>query len=324
MTTAPPFLPPADLLETLASSRHPLLIAHLAPDGDAISSLLALGMILYRLGKEPILACQDRVPSSLQFLPWQEKITTEVDNDIDMLIALDSSDASRMGDIYQPRRFGHLPLLVIDHHVTNLYFGTSHWVEPQACATAEMIYYMAQALDVPLDIDLATCLLAGIVTDTRGFRTNNTAPRVLALAATLAAAGAPLPEIMEIALETRSYNLVRLWGRALATVSLDDGVISVVNTKRMRSDLNGLVRPEGLSSFLLSAREAQIAAVFTELPENEVECSFRARPGFDVASLSMSLGGGGHALAAGCTVQGRLDDIRPLIIARLRQAANHE
>lgn len=314
------FIPPPRLIEALHSCRRPLLIAHLAPDGDSLGSLLAAGLMLYRLGKDPVLACQDRVPHSLAFLPSCERVVNTVETEVDLVVALDCSDASRLGNVYQPRRQPGLPLAVIDHHVTNVFFGDIHWVEPRACATAELIYDLTLAMQSPIDADLATCLLTGLVTDTRGFRTDSTSPRVLDIAATLMAAGASLFSISSATLDARSYTLVQLWGRALASVQLDKGVISVVNTRAMRNDLNGLTRAEGLASFLLGANEAEIAAVFTELPDGEVECSFRAQPGHNVATLALELGGGGHPLAAGCTVKGQIDDIRQRLVARLRSA----
>lgn len=320
MTPSPLFTPPPDLIEAVHSCRRPLLIAHIAPDGDTLGSMLGASLILYRLGKDPVMACQDRVPNSLSFLPLSERIINDIDVDVDLVIALDCSDAGRLGSVYQPRRHASLPMIVIDHHVTNVFFGDIHWVEPRACATAEMIYDLALALQAPLDAGLATCLLTGLVTDTRGFRTDSTSPRVMEIASALMTAGASLYSISSATLDTRSFTLVELWARALASVQLDQGVISVVNTRAMRGDLNGLTRAEGLASFLLGVNEANVAAVFTELPEGEVECSFRARPGHDVSRLALELGGGGHPLAAGCTVKGRIDDVRERLVARLRSA----
>lgn len=311
--------PPAELLDILNLVRRPLLIAHIAPDGDAIGSLLATGLLLHKMGKDPIMACQDRVPATFRFLPNQKLVCQEVDDgDIDAVVSLDSSDPSRMGDIYDPGRYSDLPLIVIDHHITNLRFGTINWVEPEACAAAEIIYYLVQAVGISLDSDLATCILTGMVTDTRGFRTNNTTARAMNIASTLMAAGASLNEITEKALNSRSYQLIKLWGRVLDTVQLNGSIISADNTLPMRVNLDSITRADGLVSFILGAHEAQIAVVFTELPGGKIECSFRARPGNDVASTAFALGGGGHPLAAGCTVEGTLTDARQIVFDLLK------
>ena len=316
----PQITPPAELLDALQSARRPLLIAHISPDGDAIGSLTALGYLLYRMGKDPILACQDKAPSTFNFLPFYDRITQNVDDaNADLIISLDSSDPSRMGSIYDQDQFADLPLMVIDHHITNVYFGDVNWVEPTCCATDEMIFHLARALHEPLDETLATALLTGIVTDTRGFRTANVTPAVMHITGELMDAGAPLTMITERTLDTRSMALIKLWGRVLETVELDDGVISAVNTIAMRRDLGGLIRAEGLVSFILGAEQAKIAALFTEMPEGQVECSFRALPGYDVAQVAFEMGGGGHPPAAGCTVDGDLPGVRRRVVAMLQE-----
>jgi len=316
----PHISPPPEFIDALQSTRRPLLIAHISPDGDAIGSLTALGYLLYRMGKDPILACQDKAPSTFNFLPFYERITQRVDGaNADLIIALDSSDPSRLGDLFVEAQVADLPLLVIDHHVTNVYFGDINWVEPTCCATDEMVFHLVRALGEPLDETLATALLTGIVTDTRGFRTANVTPAVMHITGELMDAGAPLTMITERTLETRSMALIRLWGRVLDTVALDDGVISAVSAIDMRKDLGGLIRAEGLASFILGAEDAKIAAVFTEMPDGKVECSFRALPGYDVAQVAFALGGGGHPPAAGCTIEGDLPGVRRRVVDLLRE-----
>jgi phosphoesterase RecJ-like protein len=316
----PNIAPPPELLDALQSARRPLLIAHISPDGDAIGSLTALGYLLYRIGKDPILACQDKAPNSFNFLPFYDRITQNVDGvHADLVIALDSSDPTRMGSIYDEAQFADLPLMVIDHHITNVYFGDVNWVEPGCCATDEMIFHLARALNEPLDETLATALLTGIVTDTRGFRTSNVTPAVMHITGELMDAGAPLTMITERTLDSRSMALIQLWGRVLDTVELQGGVVSAINTMKMRQDLGGIIRAEGLVSFILGAEEARIAAVFTEMPEGKVECSFRALPGYDVAKIAFELGGGGHPPAAGCTIDGDLPGVRRKVVAMLQE-----
>jgi len=316
----PNIAPPPELLDALQSARRPLLIAHISPDGDAIGSLTALGYLLYRIGKDPILACQDKAPNSFNFLPFYDRITQNVDGvHADLVITLDSSDPTRMGSIYDEAQFADLPLMVIDHHITNVYFGDVNWVEPGCCATDEMIFHLARALNEPLDETLATALLTGIVTDTRGFRTSNVTPAVMHITGELMDAGAPLTMITERTLDSRSMALIQLWGRVLDTVELQGGVVSAINTMKMRQDLGGIIRAEGLVSFILGAEEARIAAVFTEMPEGKVECSFRALPGYDVARIAFELGGGGHPPAAGCTIDGDLPGVRRKVVAMLQE-----
>jgi phosphoesterase RecJ-like protein len=317
-----PVVPPQELLDALQMSRRPLLVAHISPDGDAIGSITALGYLLYRMGKDPILACQDKAPHTFKYLPFYERITQNFANtNADLMIALDCSDPSRMGSIYDEPQLADLPLMVIDHHITNVFFGDVNWVEPGCCATAEMIFHLAKVLDEPLDEPLATALLTGIVTDTRGFRTSNVTPALMHITGELLDAGAPLAAITERTLDSRTMSMVQLWGRALDTVVLEEGVISASNSLNMRADLGGLIRTEGLVSFILGVDDAHVAAVFTELPDGKVECSFRARPGYNVATVALEFGGGGHPPAAGCTLDGDLATVRSKVLARLKDVA---
>ena len=321
----PQVAPPPELLDALQMARRPLLVAHISPDGDALGSLTALGYLLYRMGKDPILACQDKAPHTFKFLPFYERITQDLNNvNADLMIALDCSDPSRMGSIYDDPQFADLPLVVIDHHITNVFFGDINWVEPNCCATAGLVFHLTKALDEPLDQPLATSLLTGIVTDTRGFRTSNVTPEVMSITSELLAAGAPLAEITERTLDSRSMAMIQLWGRVLDTVSLEDGVISATNTIDMRTDLGGLIRTEGLVSFILGAEDAQVSVVFTELPEGKIECSFRARPGYNVAHVAFDFGGGGHPPAAGCTIDGDLPTVKRQVLDKLKEVVRNK
>jgi len=139
----PNIAPPPELLDALQSARRPLLIAHISPDGDAIGSLTDMGYLLYRMGKDPILACQDKAPNSFNFLPFYDRITQNVeDANADLVIALDSSDPTRMGTIYDSNQFADLPLLVIDHHITNTQYGDINLIDPSMPSASSVVLQM--------------------------------------------------------------------------------------------------------------------------------------------------------------------------------------
>ena len=121
----------------IAASQRPLLICHVAPDGDAIGSLLGLASILRALGKNATTASQDGVPKNLRFLPGSQRIVVEPPDQADLVIALDCSDLERLGTVYDRALYESIPLLNIDHHVTNLLFGSVN-VVPDATSTAEV------------------------------------------------------------------------------------------------------------------------------------------------------------------------------------------
>jgi len=308
-----------EILPLVRRAQRVLIIAHIAPDGDCIGSLLALGQALRELGKQVVLACADQVPPQYSFLPGHEVITRCPAGSFQLLMSVDCSDIQRMGPAYRPAAFAHLPVINIDHHMTNVLFGTVNWVDTRSASTAELIYDLIEEMAVPISADVALCLLTGIVTDTRCFRTSNTTTRTMRVATRLMEAGASLDLITEQVLNRRPLGMIRLWGEALKTLRLRNRVIWVDITQAMleqtgveEGDLSG-----GLSSFLVAAHEADVSAVFTETTRNEVEVSLRSVPGVDVSEAAVQLGGGGHPQASGCTVGGTLQEARQRVLAVL-------
>jgi len=306
--------------QALERARRVAVATHITPDADAISSLIGLTQILRRLGKEAEPFCDDELPPRLRAIPHAEEISRVAHGSFDLLVSLDASDPARLGRAFA--EVGEAPLLNIDHHITNTGFGTVNWVDPSAVATAEMVLWLADDLGAPLDRELASILLAGIVGDTMGLRTPNVTPQVLREVTRLVEAGASLPALVDVLFNRRSFAAIRLFGQALAGVRLEDGVIWTVVTREMRQALGlGQANDLSLSSFLISAEEARIAAVFTERDDGKVEVSMRARPGYDVARVALAFGGGGHPPAAGCLVPGPLEEVIPPILSALKAAA---
>ena len=305
--------------QLIQSAQRPLLISHIAPDGDAVGSLTGLGRALRLMGLEPIVACSDPIPARFDYVPGVERIVQDTDASFDLIISLDCSDLERLGHFPQNRAFGSTPLLNIDHHLTNLNFGDVNLVDPHASSTAEVILRLLEYMAVPLDAKLATCLLTGIVTDTRGFRTSNVTVQVMEAALRLMKAGASLPYITQHSLDHRSTTAIRLWGAALASLHVKDRVIWTSIPLAMRRAAGYAGNGDaGLVSFLVSADEADVAVVFVEREDGRVEVGLRAVPGFNVAQVALQLGGGGHALAAGCNFPGPLEVAQECVLAALR------
>ncbi len=321
--------PPTALVDALHTAQNFLCISHIGPDGDAVGSLIGVGYLLRALGKSATLALQDTVPDNVDFLPGADNIVgaDDVDGVYDAIICLDASSKDRMGSVYQEAAHDNLPLLVIDHHITNTEFGSVNWVAPDCVATCQMLVYLAEALDVPLSGALAECLLTGLVTDTMGFRTSNTTAEVLDVAMRLMRGGADLARITELALSSNPYRKIALWGRVLGNVQLAERVIWCT-VSQVDLDTTGSSKEDvQLASFLASANEADMGATLVEKVDEAsaaaVECSFRAKPGFDVSGVALAFGGGGHPPAAGCTVEGELNAVTRRVVEAL-QAARRE
>ncbi len=309
----------------IESAERILIVTHISPDGDAIGSLLGLGWAMRITDKEVVLACADSIPPPFHFLPGHQNITREPIGSFDLVIGLDASDPQRLGTPWQRASQGQVPTIVIDHHVTNLYFGMVNWVDTRAAATAEMVFDLVKAMELPLDHNVANCLLCGIVTDTRGFRTSNTTPRTLAIATQLMEAGADLNLITEQTLNRKPLAVLRLWGMALSNMQMRNQILWSTITQKMREETGVNENGDGgLVNALISANEANIAVVFTEREENQVEVGLRAKPGFDVSKVALALGGGGHPQAAGCTISGPLEVAQERVLAALEESLNQQ
>ncbi len=304
--------------EQLEPARRILLVAHVAPDGDAIGSLLGLGWLLQAQGKELTLACEAEVPAPYTWLPGSDQVVQQADGPYDLVISLDCSDERRMGKVYN-QDLAALPLINIDHHITNTFFGTINWVDPSAVATAQMVLTLADALQWPLTQPVAVCLLTGLVTDTRSFRTLNVDQAAMRAALRLVEAGASPGEIAHRALDQRPLAAVRLWGQAFSDLHLEDGILWTEITCAMRRRWSlGENGDSGLANFLVGVREADVVLVFTEREDGTVDVGMRAAPGLDVAQVALKLGGGGHPQASGCTLTGDLTQVKERVLAEVR------
>ncbi|MDQ3248841.1 MAG: DHHA1 domain-containing protein, partial [Chloroflexota bacterium] len=217
---------------------------------------------------------------------------------------------------------------VIDHHITNTNFGNINWVAPECAATCQMLVYLADQLAVPLTGALAECLLTGIITDTLCFRTSNTTTDVLEAALRLMQGGAELAKITQRTLNQRSVALLRLWGTVLSQVMFEAGVVWVTISRQQMKAAGDLTNDGQLSSTLITVVEADISATFSEKLDEKgrstVECSFRAKPGFNVGTVALDFGGGGHPAASGCTLPGTLAEVTAQVVPALQQARQRE
>jgi bifunctional oligoribonuclease and PAP phosphatase NrnA len=299
-----------------------LVLTHVDPDGDAIGSLTAVGNALARMGKQVTMACDDSVPVRFRFLPLTDKVQKGISPEavFDLAIALDCGDESRMG-----RTFADLnqkPFLInIDHHVTNTSFGQINLVDGEATSTAEMLYELFVAIGVEITADIALSLLTGVVTDTLGFRIVGVTPRTMEITSALMAAGADLSLVTMLALNLKPLSTIRLWQLGLNQMKLDGGLAWTSLSYKAQQEI-GFNSPSsvGLVNILANIEEAIMSAVLLEQQDGAVRVGFRCRPPYSVSEVALNLGGGGHPLAAGCTLDGPLAKAEALVVGMCKEA----
>ncbi len=301
----------------LAIARNVLAITHVSPDGDAIGSLTAVAVALKQLGHIVSLACDDGSPARFEYLPLVSRIRQAPPPDVayDLVIAVDCGDMSRMGKAFAMLPEPHPPIINIDHHVTNTLFGEVNLVDSNCVSTTEILYRLFLALDIQITADLATCLLTGIVTDTLGFRTVGVSSNTFQVAGSLMDAGADLDLITAQALLIKPLGTLRLWQIGLDNMKLEcDGVLWTSITNEQRKSIGYLgTSSGGLVNMMANVDEAAMSAVLLE-DDQHVYVGFRCRPPYNVAELAVNLGGGGHPLAAGCTLARPLREAESLVV----------
>ena len=300
----------------LAAAQHVAVVSHERPDGDAVGSLLAVTLALRAAGKRVDAVLLDGLPSRFRFLPGAATIRRDLTPGVDLLLTVDCSTFDRLGlppDLH--------PAINIDHHPANTRFAEVNLIEPKASATAEVLFDLAPRLGWTLDAEVATNLLTGILTDTIGFRTSSTTPRVLQVAAELVERGAALTEVYEKALNQHNLPALRYWSLGLGRLECRDGLAWCALTleDRRSSGYRGNDDAD-LINLMGTIEGVRIALIFVEQTGGRTKISWRSREGINVARVAEQFGGGGHDLASGAMLGGEHDAIMQAVLAATRTA----
>jgi phosphoesterase RecJ-like protein len=377
--------PLQQIIKLISQKERILLITHVRPDGDAVSSVLALLLILEKMGKTNALAVSaDPIPEMFEFLPSNERMqqktvfnqdfiitldlgSVSVDKlrwstvgeklnititpkngslseknvnfsnkeaNFDLIIALDAADKEQLGRIFSENTevFAEVPLINIDHHISNTDFGTINYIDSSACSTTEVLYsllpeFEKHASKKLLDENIATLLLTGIITDTGSFQNPNVTPKSFEVAADLIEAGARQQEIIRRLFKTKNLSTLKLWGRVLSKIK-NDPIHRFVWSTVSKEDLeeSGATSHElvGILDDLLSnAPGAEVVLLLKEREDGIVAGSLRTTSNaIDATEIAKSFGGGGHKQAAGFKIpkaHRSFEIIAEEVIAKIRQ-----
>jgi phosphoesterase RecJ-like protein len=316
---------PAAVVERIARARNVLTVCHERPEADALGAAVGVALIVEHGGGSATPVCSDPVPAMYDFLRGMERVRSDPGSGpFDLIVAVDCGELARVGPILERHAdlFRSVPIVNIDHHVSNSGFGEVDWVDPTAAAACEQVTLLAQAMGVPLaaaDGALAAALLAGIVIDTATFQHPNTTPRTLRVAADLVAAGAPLTEISRRLYRSKPNGQLKLFGIVLAGLETEgDGLVHASLTEAdLRRSGTTASQSEGIIDLLSQSETADIVLLFTEQgPRTRVSVRTSAR--VDATELTGRFGGGGHPRAAGATIELPLAAARAGVLAEAK------
>jgi bifunctional oligoribonuclease and PAP phosphatase NrnA len=299
--------------KALKESQKILLVSHRKPDGDTLGANIAMHLALRTLNKDTTLACIDLPASRFNFLPEIEKFRTNFNyNDYDLIVICDAGDSKMTGFHERKPEFlsNKVPILNIDHHISNNNFGKWNIVDTDAASATMIVFELLKVMKLLITKNIAHALLAGIYNDTGGLMHSNTTLRVFQTAAELTKAGANAAEISKCMLKEKSLRQLRLWGLIFDRFKVNEQKIgsAVLTYADIR---NADARPEdtgGIIDLLATVRDTKFTALVAEDGKGFVKGSFRTnRDDVDVAEIASQFGGGGHKKAAGFRVPARLE-----------------
>jgi len=298
--------------QRLEAAQRVLVTSHVRPDGDALCSVLALGLALQEQGKAVHMVLSDGVPSDYHHLHGVEKVARTAKGVVDLVVTLDAADQDRSGEV--TRDFPAVDIN-IDHHVTNTKFAAINLVDPSAVATTAMLAEYFPAFGLPFTPAIVAALLTGIITDTLGFRTSNMTPKALRIAADLVEKGADLPMLYERALLRRSYTALRYWGAGLSKLQREGDLVWTTLTL---ADRKAAAYPGNDDAELINnisiVEGAAITVLFIEQADKQVKISWRSQGDRDVSQLAVQFGGGGHPAAAGALLSGSMEEVQARVL----------
>ncbi|GGF97125.1 DHH family phosphoesterase [Paenibacillus aceti] len=301
-----------------------LVVAHIQPDGDAVSSTLTVGWLLSCLGKNYTMVNEGPIPRRMSYLWQADRIVdlsaTPLDTKFRHVICVDCADFKRVGKTAEYFTEDAL-ILNIDHHPTNDAYGAVNFIIPDAAATAEILYDLLKYMEIPLNYEVATAIYTGLLTDTGGFRYSSTTPKVMAIASDLLEYKVDGPGLSELLLEQMTLPQLKLLTRALNGLQMtEDGKIGWVTITDEDMRATGAIHEdlEGIVNYPRNIQGVEVGMLFKVIHEGAVKVSLRSAGKVDVAQVAQSFGGGGHVRAAGARIEGVPEQIVSRVVEQVK------
>ena len=300
-----------------------LLMTHKDPDVDGIGSMLALGRALISKNKEIVLLTEEPLVSPVIFLEGADKVVQILSfpDDYDAVLALDCAEKSRIG-FSKAFVDNAEPLINIDHHGTNDFFGDINLVDEKSSSTGELIYRLIKNAGFPMDLAVAKNIYAAIMTDTGSFRYSNTTPLSFRIAAEMMDYGVKPWELSRRIMDEYGHARLKLLRLALDTIEFHNkGQIGIIMITREMFEATHADRADSdkFVDYPRFVSGVELAVLIRQKGENEYKFSLRSNGLIDVARLASRFGGGGHIRAAGFDADGSISDLKRKFLQEANQ-----
>lgn len=302
------------------------MIGHVNPDMDSFSSVIALYLGLNKMSKNvyPI----SKGPFVDPVLPYEKIFKNTPPDEYDLIISVDTADLNRI-DLDSEN--ANANVVVIDHHVSNKGFGIINWINSSFISASEMVMLLLISLNEDfvsdstetsiLDSEISQVLLNGILFDNGYFRHIRTDKYLsLYFSGFLIENGADIKKTYDYMYKNLSFENLKFLGRVLERTEKSDSC-KVIWTYFDKNEINIEIDSSIIFQNLMVLKESDIFILF-KTSENEVEISFRSLDGYDVSEIAGKFGGGGHKVAAGCTVKGNFNDIKSNVLSEIKKIIN--
>lgn len=295
----------------ILNSKTIIILSHIAPDGDALGSILALQETCKQLDNIEIIdaVILGKVPDIYKFLPGISNLKNHDDASLldhyDLTIAVDSASQDRLGKAEKFLNVSH-NTINIDHHGSNTNYTELNLIDDKASATGEIIFELANTLNADITKTIATNLYVSILTDTGGFKFSNTTSKSLIVAAKLIDYGADPQNIYQECYENKPFEMMKLHAFCVSNIefSEDKKIAWSRVTRKLLKDLNAFDdHIDGIVELIRQIDSVEIALLFKETRDGNIKVSFRSKE-IDICPIALELGGGGHKCAAGATIKG--------------------
>ncbi|MGH7902587.1 MAG: DHH family phosphoesterase [Candidatus Dormibacteraceae bacterium] len=301
-----------------------LVFGHKDADGDTLGCSLAFTEALRNLGKKVWVVIPPPLPSMYEWLPGYDQIVNRPPAGAGprLVFFFDAGNMERSGDAVEHIAH-HATIVNVDHHLSNSMFGNVNVIDPEASAVGQMVIRMLDCYGLPITPGMATNLYTALMTDTGGFRHENTTAQCLADAARLARLGANPAEIATMVYKSRPLTTLRLNSLSLDSMEIEIGgrLIWARVTRQMLKEAGAVMaEAEGIIDSLNTVADMEVAILFKEVSARLTKISVRSRGGVDAAALAARFGGGGHLRAAGAELRIPMEEAIESVVAAAREA----